>query len=278
MKRIAIDTIFAYLHTHNYQYRSCVKKENMILKGYSSLVEYKSETVTWVKNHNMIKNLDLSKITLIIAEEGVENIECDVIYVKNSKAAFFGIIEDLFEYEERRMLIGKNTYISEKVSIGEKVQIGSNCVIDGNIKIGDRTTIMDGTVIINNCEIGCDTIIQPLCVIGIDGFGYYEDEERNKIMIKHYGGVKIGNNVFVGSHTNIARGTLGNTIIDDGVKIAPSTHIGHNNYVDKNATIICSNVYGSCYIGRESYITACTIKNQTKVGPSSLSFRIWNSS
>ena len=85
-------------------------------------------------------------------------------------------------------------------------------------------------------------------------------------MVTHFGGVQIGDNVFIGSHVNIARGTIDDTIIHNGVKIAPSTHIGHNNNIGENATIICSNLYGSVRIGNDSYITASTIQNQCVIG------------
>ena len=92
------------------------------------------------------------------------------------------------------------------------------------------------------------------------------EKQTYKKMIEHFGGVRIGNNVFVGSCTNIARGVLDDTVIDNNVKIAPSTHIGHNVRIGSNTTVICSNIFGSAEIGKDSYITASTVKNQKKVG------------
>lgn len=85
-------------------------------------------------------------------------------------------------------------------------------------------------------------------------------------MVNHFGGVNIGNDVFIGSHVNIARGTLDDTIIGNGVKIAPSTHIGHNNIIGDNTAIICSTLYGSVKTGEKSYITASTVENQMTIG------------
>ena len=114
--------------------------------------------------------------------------------------------------------------------------------------------------------IGKRCYIQAGVVIGEAGFGYAEDSNHNKTMVKHHGGVQIGNDVFVGSHVNIARGTIDDTIIGDGVKIAPSTHIGHNNVVGANATVICSQLYGSVKIGDNAYIVGSIVRNQSVIG------------
>ena len=118
----------------------------------------------------------------------------------------------------------------------------------------------------NNVAIGKNCYIQSLSVIGEDGFGYSEDGNHKKVMVKHHGGVYIGNDVFIGSHVNIARGTIDDTYIADGVKIAPSTHIGHNNYIGQDATVICSQSYGSVHIGDNAYVAGSIIRNQCVVG------------
>ena len=89
-------------------------------------------------------------------------------------------------------------------------------------------------------------------------------------MIKHYGSVRIGDDVFIGSHVNIARGTIDDTVIHSGVKIAPTTHIGHNNIVGENATIICSQLFGSVCTGEDAYITSSVVRNQCKVGKNTM--------
>lgn len=270
MRTVQIAEIIDYLDKHHFVYSTCIVSDKITVEGASALSEYRENTITWLKAQEKTEGVNFQNVKLLIAEYGLKGPKCNTIFVKGSKAAFFGLIDDLIDPEVHIAAIGKHTYISSNVTIGNDVQIGNNCVLDGKITIGNRTKIMDGTVIVNNCDIGDDTIIQPLCVIGIDGFGYYEDEEKKKHMVKHHGGVIIGSNVFVGSHSNIARGTLGNTIIQDGVKIAPSTHIGHNNRIEKNSVIICSNIYGSCVIGEDAYLTACTLKNQHIVGKHAL--------
>lgn len=104
-------------------------------------------------------------------------------------------------------------------------------------------------------------------MIWIDGFGSVVDSRTGeKKMVEHFGGVKIGNGVFIGSHVNIAQGTIDSAVIGGGVEIVPSIHIGHNNVVGNNATIICPALYGSVKTGAGFYITASAIQNQTEIG------------
>ena len=270
MKTITVDEIEDYLQKNDYEYTiKCL--EEVPISGYSSLSNYKLGTITWVKNQEKADAVsDFLHVALLIAEKGVETNAPNVIYSENSKAVFFGIIDELLDPLSLKPGIGPNTFLSDEVTLGEDVIIGPNCVLDGEITVGDRTQIMAGTVIVNRCTIGSDTVIQPLCTIGIDGFGYYQNEDGRKCMVRHHGGVVIGRHVFIGSHTNIARGTLDDTTIGDYVKIAPSTHIGHNNHIGNNATVICSKLYGSCTIEDDAYLTSCTVKNQSVVGKNAL--------
>ena len=116
-------------------------------------------------------------------------------------------------------MIGEYTYIGPNVILGENVRIGNNCSISGQVNIGKDTVISDNVVIRNKVTIGEKCHIQALSVIGEDGFSYTEDADHNKTMVKHHGGVQIGNNVFIGTHVNIARGTIDDTCISDGVKL-----------------------------------------------------------
>lgn len=240
--------------------------ENDEIEGFSSLGNYKSNSLTWIKKK---ENYNGRQIKCCISAEKIEGNIQNQIVTDESKRAFFGVIEELLVPHIEKAPIGSNTFIGDNVKIGHNVRIGCNCTIDGDIEIGDNSVIANNVVIVNKVHIGKNCEIQSLTVIGEDGFGYYE-EDGIKTMVKHYGGVHIGDNVFIGSHVNLARGAIDDTIIEDGVKIAPSTHIGHNNVIRKNAAIICSKLFGSVEIGENAYVSSCTIRNQCKVGANSL--------
>lgn len=271
MKKVAIRYIRRYMEEHGWKCRYELTQEDNFVFGFSSLKHYKHGTVTWVKNQEKAEGKDLSKVTLLVAQEGCRIEAANVIYSAESKKVFFALVDEVLDPRKRDVGIGLNTVIGSDVELGDNVSIGANCSITGEIRIGSHSTIGDNVVLCNRVSIGEHTEIQPGCVIGIDGFGFYEDKDhRNKTMVRHHGGVVIGSYVFIGSHTNIARGTLDDTVIEDDVKIAPSTHIGHNNHIGGSATVICSKLYGSVALGENAYVTACTVENQCHVGRDAL--------
>lgn len=245
---------------------------NAEICGFASLNTCEDGKITWVKKkENYEKMDDHSGVTVAVVQEGLELDVPNQIIAANSKEVFFAILHHYWGSERQRGFIGEGTFISREAEIDPSAYIGYNCSIVGNVRIGANTVIENNVVIQGRVTIGERCYIQSQSVIGIDGFGYSKDPETGeKTMIEHFGGVKIGNDVFIASHVNIARGTIDDTVIMDGVKIAPSTHIGHNNHIGENATIICANLFGSVTTGKDAYIVASTIQNQSVVGAHSV--------
>ena len=194
------------------------------------------------------------------------------IISSHSKAVFFSILENFWgdDVDDNIPAIGPGTVIGPNVQLGDHVRIGCNCSLTGSISICAGTVIGDNVVLKNKVRIGCNCTIQSLTVIGEDGYGYAEDESHIKTMVKHFGGVSIGDNVFIGCHTNIARGTIDDTVIESGTKIAPDTTISHNDYIGKNASILCAKLYGSVVIGDNTYVATSIVRNQVKVGSNAI--------
>ncbi|RKJ52171.1 hypothetical protein D7X25_16080 [bacterium 1XD42-8] len=264
MKKIEIKSILQFLDKEGLEYEFFGNNRTFI-QGFSSLANYEEETMTWVKSQEAKYNKE-KKIKLCIVQKGVHIHAENIICSSNSKAIFFKTIDAFYQDKEEKEKIGNGTFIGKNVKIGKYVRIGHNCSIDGDITIGDNTKIANNVVISNRVIIGSNCEIQSLSVIGEDGFGYSEDEEHKKVMVKHYGGVMIGDDVFIGSHVNIARGTIDNTVIESGVKIAPTTHIGHNNIIERNSTVICSQLFGSVHTKENAYITSSVVRNQCTIG------------
>jgi len=269
MEAIAISRIIQYLKIKNFCFSEKVDKD-IDVKGFSSLTNYKAGTVTWVKSQSNVINLD-EEVALCIVQEGVEVPYKNQIITNESKKVFFTLIEEVLADKEVNVQnIGEFTTIGPHVSLGKNVVIGNGCSITGQVSIGNGTLISDNVVIKNRVKIGENCVIQALTVIGEDGYAYTEDFDGSKRMVKHYGGVEIGDDVFIGTHVNIARGTIDNTIIKKGSKIAPSTHIGHNVCIEEDSTVICSQLYGSVHLGASSYVVGSIVKNQCSIGENSL--------
>lgn len=235
---------------------------------FSSIYNYKYGSITWIKKEENYENAGRPKnISVAVVQNGVEVDFENVISTLASKEVFFEILRHFWGDSSEAGNIGQGTVISKDVVKHPTVSIGCNCSIVGNIEIGEGTVIEHNVVIQGAVRIGKNCHIQSGSIIGIDGYGYSQSPEtKRKKMVEHFGGVQIGDEVFIGSHTNIARGTIDDTVIGDGVKIAPSTHIGHNNRIGEDTAIICSTLYGSSVIGNRAYITASIIANQITIG------------
>lgn len=239
------------------------------VEGFSSLQHYKPNSFTWIKTgKNIPESLDLSQITLAIVSDGVDTGTIpNTIRTTNSKRAFFSSIEYFYGQEDDRPAVGQFTYISPKVKLGKNVRIGHNCTLDGDITIGDGTVIWNNVVIVNRVTIGRDCDIHSGAVIGHDGYAYTEDALHKKTMIKHFGGVSIGDRVLIGENVCISRGTIDDTILESGVKIDALGHIAHNCWFEEDAAMAvpCS-VSGSVHIGRNGYLAGTIIRNQCVIG------------
>ena len=163
--------------------------------------------------------------------------------------------------------IGSNTNLSNDVIIYSGAKIGKNC------KIGLGSIIHSNVVLYDNCEIGDNSIIHANTTIGTDGFGY-ENHGGKWVKIQHISGVKIGDNVEIGSHTTVNRGCLSNTVIKNGVKIDDHVHIAHNCVIGEN-TIIAGGVLigGSTELGTGCIVAgqACIAEN-LKINKNSIIF------
>ena len=242
--------------------------EMSVVEGFSSLGHYKPGSFTWIKKQeNIPEGFNLSQITLAFVSEEVDAGPApNIIRTSESKRAFFSTMEHFYAQGEDRPAVGQFTYISPKVKLGKNVRIGHNCTLDGDITVGDGTMIWNNVVIVNRVTIGKGCEIQSGTVIGHDGFGATEDETGKKHMIKHFGGVVIGDRVHLGMNNVIARGVIDDTIIGDGTKLSDLCHIGHNNRIGQNCTLINTAVFGSCDISDNAYIVYSVIKNQSRIG------------
>ncbi len=272
-----ISDILAFLEEESVPF-TFVGDQDTEVERFSSLVNYKPRTFTWVNSaQNIPQGFDLSQITLAFVSEGVEGDfrNVNVIYTPRSKFAFFSTIEHFYYEEDARPSIGQFTYISPRVKLGKNVRIGHNCTLDGDIEIGDNTVIWNSVVIINRVRIGKNCDIHSNVTIGHDGFGYSEDEAHIKTMVRHFGGVEIGDSVTLMEGINVSRGTIDDTIIGNGVKIDANSHIGHNSIIGDHVgfAMFCE-LCGSVHIGEGAYLAGATVINQSTIGKNAyLGFR-----
>ena len=147
--------------------------------------------------------------------------------------------------------------ISDRVTVEDDVEIGSGVVIGKNSVIGRGSKIYPNVTIYDSVEIGSNCIIHSGTVIGSDGLGFAK-HKGDWLKIEHLGKVIIGDNVEIGSNTSIDRGSVGDTTLEDNVKIDNLVHLAHNVKIGSGTAIAANSaVAGSSSIGKNCTLAGC---------------------
>lgn len=228
---------------------------------------------------NIINNTTCKLIILeeaLLTDENKKKLPVDISFIIsiNPKSDIIDVSQQFFGFQKKneKTIIDPRASIDKSVSIGnasiidafavieEDVKIGTNCIIGAN------TVIKKGTIIQNNVEIGsCN-------VIGGTGFGYAKQAGSNEYeQFPHFGIVILKDNVHIGNNTCIDRGSLSDTIIEEGVKIDNLVHIAHNVKVGKNSVVIANSmIAGSVIIEENCWVAPCaTVRNAITIGKDS---------
>lgn len=260
----------------------------------NSFDKARNSDITFAHESKYLKRLSETDACAIIVPDSQEIdytkfSSINLLTVKNPKLAFFNIVK--FFYPEKKIKteissgaiigklfqVGKNPVIAPNVFIGDNVTIGDNVLLMPGVYIGDEVTIGNNAVIKPNVtimertQIGDNSIIHSGSVIGSDGYGFVQDAGVHE-KIPHAGYVSILNNVEIGANTTIDRGTLGRTLIGNGVKVDNLVHIAHNVEIGDNSLIVGQvGIAGSAIIGKNVIIAGkAGISGHIKIGDNTI--------
>lgn len=150
--------------------------------------------------------------------------------------------------------VGHHCVVEAGASVGAGTSLGAGSYLGRDSSIGPRGRIAARVVVCQGVHIGARAIIHPGVVVGADGFGIANDDGV-WVKIPQFGGVRIGDDVEIGANTTIDRGALGDTVIENGVKLDNLIQIGHNVHIGAHTAIAaCVAVGGSAHIGRRCRI------------------------
>ena len=141
-------------------------------------------------------------------------------------------------------------YIGEGARIGARCFIGAGAVIERGAVIGDYSRLAARVFVGHHVVFGRRCLVQPGAIIGGDGFGY-ASEKGAWIKVPQIGGVQIGDDVEIGANTTIDRGALGDTVIEEGVKLDNLIMIAHNVRIGAHSALAaCTAIAGSSVLGK----------------------------
>ena len=219
---------------------------NILIEGVGTLSDATATQISFLSNPAYREQLKTTHAAVVIvsakdAEDcPVNALLADNAYVSYAKIAAF--------FDPRRPInpgIHASASIDPTATLGGDVHVGANAVIGPGCEIADACSIGPGCVLIADCQldsgsrllanvtvcegviIGKRTIIHPGAIIGADGFGLAFDQDH-WVKIPQLGSVQIGDDCEIGANTTIDRGAIGDTIIENDVRLDNQIQIGHN--------------------------------------------------
>lgn len=150
--------------------------------------------------------------------------------------------------------IGAQCVVEAGVIVGANSIIGSGCILEEDVIIGEDCHLVGHVTICYHSSLGHRILIHPGVVVGADGFGIAKDQNR-WVKVPQLGAVRIADDVEIGANTTIDRGALGDTVLEEGVKLDNQIQIAHNVFIGAHTAIAaCTGIAGSARIGRNCAI------------------------
>ena len=252
---------------------------DIVIDGIAPLAEAGPRAVTFLSNRRYRSNLGRTRAGAVILAPEFEG-ECPVpaLVLDDPYLGYARTATLLSPPVESTPGIAASAVVDPGASVATDASIGPHCVVEAGASVGEGTTVAAGSflgrdssvgphgrienrvVICPGVSIGARAIIHAGVVIGADGFGIANDDGV-WLKIPQLGGVRIGDDVEIGANTTIDRGALGDTVIEDGVKLDNLIQIGHNVHVGAHTAIAaCVAIGGSARIGRR-----CTIMGAVSI-------------
>ena len=227
----------------------------------ASLEDADAHSISFLSNPKLHVQMQQSKAACVAVSECMEpeaKLRAGAYLVVDDPYLFFARLTQLWRKHHQIRAVVPGIHASAVVEEGAEIHptasIGPLCHVASGAVIGEGSVLVSRVTVGAGCVLGKRVLVQPGAVIGGDGFGFANDKGR-WIKIEQLGGVRIGDDVEIGSNSCIDRGALQDTVIANGVKIDNQVQIGHNVEIGENSAMAgCVGVAGSAKIGSQ-----CTI-------------------
>jgi UDP-3-O-[3-hydroxymyristoyl] glucosamine N-acyltransferase len=226
-----------------------------VISGVGTLQHAQKNQITFLENPSYKKYLSGTLASaVIISEENQSAAKIPVLITRNPYL-IYAKISQLFD---TRVLpetgIHPTALIGTNCEIHPTARIGAYCVIGDHCKIGADTLLWPHVTVYEGTTLGERVIIHSGVILGSDGFGNAR-EGAKWVKVPQLGNLLIGNDVEIGANTTIDRGSLENTVIEDGVRLDNQIQIAHNVHIGAHTAIAaCVGIAGSTKIGKNCLI------------------------
>ena len=146
--------------------------------------------------------------------------------------------------------VAPRAVIADDAEVGAHVYVGPGAYVGARCRVGDQTRLLANCTLVQDVTVGQRCIIHSGAVLASDGFGNAMSDQ-GWVKVKQVGGVVIGNDVEIGSNTVIDRGAIGDTVIEDGVRLDNLIQIAHNVHIGAHTAMAAmTGISGSTRIGK----------------------------
>lgn len=235
----------------------------------ATLLNADSESLSFFANAAYREQLRrTSAAAVLVHPDDAEDCPVNALLADDPYLAYARIADVLHPFPDIVGGIHKSAVVGPSTSIEDSAQVSANAVIDDGCVIGERVFIGPGVVIGPRCTIGNDSrllanvtlvqdvrmgercIVHPGAVLGADGFGNAKSD-KGWVKVPQVGGVRIGNDVEIGSNTTIDRGAIDDTVIANGVRLDNLIQIAHNVEIGEHTAMAAfTGISGSTIIGK----------------------------
>ncbi len=146
--------------------------------------------------------------------------------------------------------IGAGAYIGPDCVLEAGVSVGPGCVLASDVHLGEGCRLIARVTLGDGVRLGQRVLIHPGAVIGADGFGIAHAGDHWE-KVPQLGSVRIGDDCEIGANSCIDRGAIGDTVLEEDVRIDNLCQIGHNCHIGAHTAMAAfTGIAGSTRIGK----------------------------
>jgi UDP-3-O-[3-hydroxymyristoyl] glucosamine N-acyltransferase len=146
--------------------------------------------------------------------------------------------------------IGPFCHVAAEAVVEDGAELGPHCSVGPRCTIGAQSRLVARVVLVQDVRLGRRVLVHPGAVLGADGFGLAFEGDR-WLKVPQLGGVVVGDDCEIGANTTIDRGALGDTVLEEDVRLDNQIQVAHNVRIGAHSALAgCSAVAGSATIGR----------------------------
>jgi UDP-3-O-[3-hydroxymyristoyl] glucosamine N-acyltransferase len=239
------------------------------ISGVASIKDAGAGQLTFIADPKYAPLAQTTKASVVVVEPEFPAIAAATLRIKNPYLAFARALALFYQPPQYAAGVHPTAVIDATAKIGAGSHVGAYVVVGAGVVIGENATLLPHVVIYpgveigrnffahahavvrEHCKLGDDVTLQNGAIIGADGFGFAKDADGWH-KIPQSGHVVMGRDVEVQANACVDRATLGETRVDDGVKIDNLTQVGHGSEIGERS-LLCAQVglAGSTILGKD---------------------------